>query len=298
MKSIKTFIYVFKKSLTEPKYYQHILKTPFWFSLKYLLILNLVLMLIESVIIAATVLPTINRKTEPVKNEIIKVSKNLFPRELKLVVTRGQLSTNVKEPYFVNPPVINMWLKNSDNSGGSPRNLITIDTNADIGEYEKYQTVFLLTKNSVAYPDRQNSLNTYKITQFPNNLNFYIDYAKYNKYHLKFLPYINLLPKIIFIGLISFLIIMPWFGAILLTIGNLFYLFWTTCLFWLIFKIQKKTFTYYQIFRLGMHGITIVILVGTLAGLLKIDLGIGLFISFIVWMVYVFKNISFQVNNG
>jgi len=298
MKSIKTFIYVFKKSLTEPKYYQDILKTSFWFSLKYLLILNLALMLIESVIIAVTVLPNINRKIEPVKNEIIKISRNFFPRELKVVVNRGQLSTNVKEPYIVNPPVINMWLKNSKNDEGSARNLITIDTNADIGQYEKYQTVFLLTKNSVVYPDRQNSLNTYKITQFPNNLNFYIDYAKYNKFYIKLLPYINLLPKVIFIGLIALLIMMPWFGAIFLTIGNLFYLFWTTCLFWLVFKIQKKSVTYYQIFRLGMHGITIVILVGTLASTLKIDLGIGLFISFVVWMIYVFKNVNFQVNNG
>ncbi|PIP64766.1 MAG: hypothetical protein COW16_04495 [Sphingomonadales bacterium CG12_big_fil_rev_8_21_14_0_65_65_10] len=294
MKFIKTFVHVLKKSLTEPKYYQDILKTSFWFSLKYLLILNLVLMLIESMILTITILPTINKKTELIKNEIIKQSKDFYPRELVMSINKGQLSTNVKEPYFFNPPEIIKLLQKNTSDNILYSNFITIDTKANVEKFREYRTLFLITKDSIVVPDRQKNMKTFRVSQFSNNFNFNLDYAKYNKFYLKTLPYINLLPQIIFLGLIIFIILMPWFGALFLTIGNLFYLLWTTCLFWVFFKIKKKSVTYYQLFRLGMHGITIIILVGTLASLLKIDLGIGLFTSFVVWMVFVFKNINFQ----
>ena len=256
--------------------------------------LNLMLMLIEAAIMAVGVLPNITKKTEPVKNEILNLSNNFFPRELVISINKGQLLTNVKEPYFINPPSINKWLQKSEIGQGNLVNLITIDTKANIEKYEKYQTVILLTKNSVIYPDRQSALKTYRVTQYPNNMNVYIDYARYKNFYIKTLPIINSLPRIVFFAAIAFIILIPWISTVFLTINNLFYLLWTTCLFWVVFKLKKKTVTYYQLFRLGMHGITIIILLGWFIRLLKVDLGIGIFLSFIIWMVFVFKNINFQ----
>src|SRR3989344_4178481 len=144
MKKIKRFFTIFKRSLLDPKYYHDILKAKFSFSLKYLYTLLFFLALIHALIFSAQIavfIPLIPRFIETAKT----VVQNTYPDELVITIKDGQLSTNVKEPYSIPLP--------KEFPDIFDQNLITIDTKAQVSDYPKYQSLALVTKDSIAFFD-------------------------------------------------------------------------------------------------------------------------------------------------
>src|SRR3989339_2239265 len=101
MNPLKTFFYSLKRSLFEPKYYNDVAETNFWFSFKYLWFLIFILTFIKTLTFVGLYLK--NRPgIQPEVNKIMIYAENFYPRELKLQIKNGQLSTNVPEPYVFN----------------------------------------------------------------------------------------------------------------------------------------------------------------------------------------------------
>jgi len=112
MKKLNTFWQTFQKSLLDFAYYKDIAKASFWFSFKYLFLLLICLSLVKSVQLG--VLYSSVRKNIPSYISIgQKELSALYPKELELRISNGNLYTNVQEPYTMEfPKVFGTWEEN------------------------------------------------------------------------------------------------------------------------------------------------------------------------------------------
>lgn len=282
MKLIRTFFYSLKKSLIEPKYYQDIKKTNFWFSFKYLLFLFFILTLINSLFLGSKYL--YNRPfIQPEVNKIYLEAKNLYPEELELKVRNGQLATNVQEPYVFNfdktkPSKINQM------------NLLTIDTNGSIENYPEYNTYVLATKNAIVYPSksRNNQIAQTSVTYFRDfKRDFTINKKNYDNLFNKISPYAQRAVFFVDWAVIIFLLLFLILGPILYTSSTLFGLIFLTFFAWLINLLFKKKYSYGQLFKMGIHASTWPILISEVVKYFKLPLKGFYTPLFLIWMVVI-----------
>ena len=102
MKKLKAFFYVYKNSMTSPKYYKEVLKTDLNFSLKYYLMLVLVASILITTIETVSVTPKI-------KSQISGFAENarqVYPDDLLIKVEEGKWSVNREEPFVIPMPQI------------------------------------------------------------------------------------------------------------------------------------------------------------------------------------------------
>lgn len=260
MNKLKTFWYVFKKSISSFSYYRVIPKTKFSFSLKYLFFLLLIVSLLSSIrfsLIVGKALP----KIPDFINKVQEDAKNFYPKELIVKVVNGEVSTNVKEPYYLD-------LKEVKDS-----HFITIDTKAKAEDLGKYNTLILITKTSIVTKDKETSYRIYPLNQLNKEnekLNVTINKRAYDAVVAKLLPYLKYLGPLA-IGLIIFsILVWPLLGASFSLSWKLFYLLFIAAIVWVVAKIMRKKLAFSKIYQMSMHAVTIPVIIGlvfTLAGL-------------------------------
>jgi hypothetical protein len=77
-----------------------------------------------------------------------------FPEELEVKIKAGQASVNVPEPYYINASkeILNTFLPSQDDQKPvSQIRLLVIDTASRAEDFERYQSLALLTKSSLVY---------------------------------------------------------------------------------------------------------------------------------------------------
>lgn len=260
-KRVKDFINTAKRSLTDLNYYKEVVKLPFKFSLKYLFFLLFILTLISSLKFASIlgfVIPKTPQLIAAAKDGV----KSLFPSGLVLTVRDGELSTNVKEPYYIDLPGV--W--------GSPKDthFITIDTKAKVDDIQSLNTLILLTKKSAVVKEKNNGLRVYPFSDIKETL--VLDRDTYNQFVSRFLPYLDYLPKILIILLILGILVWPFVGAGLWLIGELFYLLITSVILLLIATLMKRKIRYSKLYQMSMHALTLPLLISFSLGFLGINL--------------------------
>ena len=72
-----------------------------------------------------------------------------YPHGLELRIDKKGLTTNVKQPFYINFPKTRNFLGIKDKT-----NFITINTEATAEDYPTSKTLILLTKNSAVYPTK------------------------------------------------------------------------------------------------------------------------------------------------
>ncbi len=285
MNKLKIFFRTFVKSLTSPKYYRDVLKAKFSFSLKYLVLLLFLVNLIITVKIGIFVYKYYP-KAAPFVAEVKQVVVDFYPKELILTIKKQKISTNVKEPYYIDFPK-----QIAEPVSKVYKHLIVIDTKGKVDDYSKYSSVILVTADKMVTPDDQNKGN-YQIIPLADKLAEVPDGTKVDKklYDVgiqKILPYFDRVAKWIYILVLAGLILLPFAATGFGLLGKLFYLLWTTVLLWLLVKILKKKLDYSEIYRLGIHGLTLPIVVNSGLILLGIHLPLIYSLIFFVWMVVV-----------
>lgn len=283
MNKLKTWFYVFKRSLTDPSYYKELEKTKLSFSLKYLYLLLIFVFLITGVqfaILAFAVLPTLPSKINEYKQSLIKD----YPEGLEIKINNGELSTNQKEPFYVNFPQTRKLMNFKEKT-----NLITIDTKGDINEYPTYNTFILVGKKYIVAPDDNNS---YKLYPLDSEGQTVINKAAYLNFFTKADPFIQALPNIIFAMSLAAFTIFPFFAAGFSLLGKLSYLLILTLFLLLIAALMKKKYKFSTLYRLGIHGLTLPILVGSLLGLFGIFIPWLYTLLFLVWMGVVLNKLK------
>jgi|SRR3989344_277525 len=117
-----------KNSIYSPAFYRDLSSTPFSYSLKYYLKFALIVSFVMTVVLSAQLVPI---ASDFLKNLDSSVGK-YYPAELVLTIKNGELSTNVKEPYFV-------------------EKFVVIDTKTPFSaeQFAKYGASVWLTKNEI-----------------------------------------------------------------------------------------------------------------------------------------------------
>lgn len=281
---LQTFFYSFKRSLVDISYYPHIVKTKFSFSVKYLFVFIYFLILFQSLFFAGATLVLLPKTPEFVKHLKTRI-RTFYPSELIVNIRNGNLSTNVQNPYYIEIPELN----NSDEEN-TYRHTITIDTKASIDDYKKYNTLLLVTQKALVYPDRDGR-DTTKVTYFGKSKPIQLDKNKYDAFLTKYLHYLDYMPTVMIVLMILGVFLLPFVITPFVVLGKMLYLLILALCMWLVSQIFKNNLSYKKVYQLGIHALTLPILLTSLLSLFGVHISFLYTATLALWMVIILSKI-------
>ena len=296
MEKLKIFWRTFVNSLTKPSYYKDILQAKFSFSLKYLAFLLFLISLVGALKFTFGLLDLKPKLPEFIDKAKIVVM-NVYPDKLIITVKGGKISTNVKEPYFIEMP------EEVRDLGLISKNLVAIDTQGNVEDFEKYDSTILLTDEFAVLNDYQSGRPGYKVNPLKDYLKDVPDGVQMNKavyqtFANQVLPYIDKLPQYLMGLSLILIILMPFLGALLTLSGYMLYLILPVFILWIISKLMKKGLAYGKVFQLSMHGLTLPILISALITLYGKSFPFLFSIIFFGFMIFVLSRIPGKLNKS
>lgn len=231
----------FVKNLFSIKYYVGILTGSSRFQpIPAAIILALILSIKPSLFIFQTTLPLARN----LEKNVLNLIEEIYPQELEVKITSGQVSTNVTEPYYVTvrqETLENLFsLKHEDQNTRSKIRLLAIDTKGKADEFERYQSLALLTETNIVYY-KDNNVNIYPLREV-KDLAVNKDVIKSK---VKEINKNNKIEKMIVIGvLLAPFFIVLWSVAVRLAI-----FFLLTLIVYLMTKINQLPIGFKNIFR-------------------------------------------------
>jgi hypothetical protein len=244
MKKLKTFFYSLKNSISSPKYYEDIVKAKTKFSVKYYLMLSLLLSTVLTLAISIVVIPTTKKFLVDFSGNL----KNSYPEDLTVTFKEGKWDVNKEEPVLIPVPERVISQFPSDESVKIPSNIIVIDRKGTINDLDELNTFSLMNEENIIYKEQDGKVVAYPINQVPDteltkeNVDSFIDDLFQ---YIKNLPYF--LPIIILVTLFIFKYV----------IGGFFTILWVGFVVFIASFIIKKKLSYEAAFRIVTHAITI-----------------------------------------
>lgn len=259
MNPLQTFFYSLRRSLFDIKYYKDVAEASFGFSFKYLWFMMLILVLIKGTFAGAAYIR--NRPhIAPGVTRIMEYAKDMYPEELELNISKGQLTTNVTEPYIFDA------VPGSARRGEDPHMLI-IDTQGSIENYPYYNTYVLATRNAVVYPSKSNNNEIQQTSVFyfrDLKQDFTFNRSVYDGFINRIRPYAANVTPIVDSIVVSALIMFTLFGSLFMTFFVMAGLAVLTFFTWLVSLIFRKQYGYGSLFKMGMHAVTWPIIISEL----------------------------------
>lgn len=251
MKYLKTFWYIFTRSLADREYYRDVMKAPITFSIKYLYLFAVISAMVGVVMMGMAVFVSLPKIQEGVKNFKVN-SLEAYPIELVIKIENGELTSNVPEPYHISP----FKMKSEDYD-----HFITIDTKANVEDYRASRSIILLTRNAAVYPDNNTGARkagVYQVYEF-NRIQkpLVLDYTLYKNIIAKIEPLVNMIPLFVVGGMILFMLFAPFIGGAVVFMIWLVQLLVLSLVPWLISKLFKNNYSYRKVYQLGLHALTL-----------------------------------------
>lgn len=262
MNSLKFFFNVLTKSLTKFSYYKEIAKANFKFSLKYLFFLFYILSLIGSIVFSVSVGVLVLPRVPQIVSYLSSKAIDLYPSGLTITIKNGLVSTNEKEPFYVDS--LNQFGITKDFD-----HVLTIDTSASPSDIKNYKTLILITKDSFVTIKNNNS---YEVRPIDKSTNFTIDQKSYSNLLNQITPYLKYLQPALIGLLIMSLLIWPFISAAFSLLGQLVYLLIFSLIFFVLVKLLKKDLKFKKLYQLAMHASTLPVLLGTVISILGIHM--------------------------
>lgn len=280
MRKLQLFGRVLWRSCTDPAYYKDILKARASFSLKYLFVFAFLFSAVATVRYAysfAAFLPKLPQYVAMAREK----GAGFYPKDLVVTVKDGEVSTNVKEPYVIDLPFA--LPVDGDNN---PEHLLVIDTKATAERFTAYKSVVVVGKNTVYYRDDK-GYKFYPLTDMKGTT--VINKTLYDEWAGKVLPYLNYVPQIVYGAGTVGLLLLPFVGATGRMVEYLLALLVLTIFSLVIAKLLKKKLTYPILYRLGMHAITVPVLVTYFFQFFGISVPFLFPLVFVGWMGVVLR---------
>ena len=278
-KSIQTFIDVFWKSVSNKLFFKSILSEPFIYSLLFLFILLLILQIAsvwKNTLWIWNNVPTLHSQISVLENSL----ETIYPEELVLTIKDGELMSNVPEPYVIRTPPEWLRIFNINES----KNLAVIDTKADIEKFNSYDSLLLITKNSVVYND-QTGIHSQSFAKDSEEL--VIDKVRYTVFINFIRPLItNFIPFIKF-GLVFYVVFGPLIGASIWLLIYLFYVLCMSVILILISKMIQSYLIYSQIFHISIYGLTLPIVSTFVLSVVGVWIPFLFTLIFMTWMTII-----------
>jgi len=236
-----------RASIYSPAFYRELLGKPFSSSVKYYLALIIILAVVHAAVLSYTFVPLARSFLENLGPKVLE----FYPDNLVITIDDGVASSNVEEPYrlgwpegFETPPQFR-----------DVGNFIVVDTRNTF-ELERFRgedTMFLLSKDAIAYRT-DGGVDIQILDRVPD--------ATVDKSLVQSLVRnAESLPQIA----APFIVFLLFFGALLVLLSNLVYLLFGALLIWGFSYIRKTPLGYKKSYQVGIHAMTLGILLSSLA---------------------------------
>lgn len=188
--------------------------------------------------------------------KILNILPDLYPEDLIMTVENGELSTNYQEPFSLGQELLDAFDSSGKMSGSY--NLLTIDTEGSIEDFDSYGTILLVTKKGIgAKQSTRGETRFYPFTQFMTDKNlgqkYTFDSKAYSAILKELSPFMNQVPSMVFTLVVGAIIITVLFGPLLLITGWLFSLTILSILGLVAGKVIKRGHSYGYIYKMGMY---------------------------------------------
>jgi len=238
------FFKTISQSIYDPAFYQELPQKPFSFSLKYFYALALLLSVVLTASFTVSTVPAVYAFLKDIGPRFLA----FYPDDLTITIKNGKASSNAVEPFFFTVPSISPGMSPEE---AGQKNFLVIDTATpfSLKQFEQYDTLALLTREALVISDRGN-IRIYPLAKIPD-----IEITK----SLPTLIVQKIQPFIRFV--LPLLIVVVFFGFISLQSVNLLYLLIFSLFVWGIAKVKKLSVGYKKSYQIGIHAITLPLLI-------------------------------------
>lgn len=263
-----------KKSVYDPVYYQELLSRPAKYSIKYFFGLALLAALILSIALSFSIVPL-------VRHFVSELSPNLlgaYPEELVVTVANGTFSANVPQPYYIDPP--HGYASELAKNGFA--HLVVIDTLSDVtpDRFSAYATLVWFAARHVVVADTNGQM---KINEYEPGTDFILDKAKFATLVHAAEPYFKWAAPVVVAAVFV--------GMSIAQMFNLLYLVFGAVLIFLLGRFAlKQKWTYGASYRIGLHALTLPILLDTALALFGRSLSVLPFFATAIMLAVVYVN--------
>jgi|GEM_PF-6657071 len=272
------FIDTLKSSIYDPVFYRGLPGTPLRSSLSYFAKLAILLTVIGTIFFGISVLPPLTRF---LKNDNLVRIANYFPEDLTFTLRGGTVSINGADPRYIDGP------------GGydGSKHLIVIDTKTVLtpeteavfleDTMKKHDASIWISKDSVILIDEDGAISRTPLNGIPN---LTITQEKVLHWIENFRTMASFIPLILLILIFLFI-----FGAYF---TNLIYLFLIAFIIMLIGKSKGLILKYRDAYHVGIHAISLGMLVDMFFAVVPGFSGAIPFLSLAITLVTVTFNIT------
>ena len=241
MKSVKAFPYIFFHSLTSITYYKDILRSNRKLSIKYFVVLASLASLVTSLNLAFKVTPNVRSTIDKVLSQM----EAMYPNDLVIKTENNTWQINKPEP-LVMPFVDAQEMEQQK----LPKNFIVFSKQGTIDDLEKFDTFILVNEKNVIVRG-SDKIESYPLKDVPN--------GEFNKQ--KMTTAINNLRG--FLGFLEagIIVLLSFFVILYNFAFRVVYLFVVAAIVWIIGIVASSNLTYRQSFRIGLHTMTLPIVI-------------------------------------
>ena len=231
-------------SIYSPKFYSTILQKSFKQAIGYFLLLSLLLSSIHLIILINPILIETPKRLTGFIADVI----DCYPKDLEIKITNGQTSTNMAEPFVISS------CKSLNEKGQS---IVVIDTTTpySAAKFDAYKTDAWVTKDTIFYKKNNYEISSYSLNQVKD---FKLNKDTLNSYSNNISHWYK------FIGPV--LLLLSFAGIYLSYDLRLIHLLFLSALIFVLGKIFKQDIAYGQSYKVGLHVLTLGLIVELLVG--------------------------------
>jgi hypothetical protein len=234
MRKLKTFSYCFYRSATSPKYYLDILKTKPRFTVRYYIALTLFAALLVTLATGVRMFPFIKQDASNFSQQI----RTLYPSGLTITLKDGQWTANKPEPVIIPFP------KPSGSEPGDFENFAVFYKQGTVEDLKTYKTLVLVNETNVVVTDPSGTITSRPIKNFKDMEITADSVNKFSDLALRFTPYI-------------LLVLIAARSVFFYVLGNISMIFFVGVAVYVFAKSNKKNLKFGQALRIGVHTLTI-----------------------------------------
>lgn len=234
LKPVRTFVHVFKGSVSDLQYYLDILNAPLKFSIKFVCAFYLILGVVLTALFTFSDLPKIRSILNQVETNVLSA----LPDDIFFIWSNQTLNSNQISP-------IEIPLQELDQATVSPENLLIIDTSND-QKPDQIPSILFLNQKKLYTNSLSGDFNEISLNELIEQ-----EEATYNKADIQVILSQS---KAFFNDVLD---ILPFFAYIVLSLGlfvvRLFMVAIDAIIFQFLFQILNKPIKYLKVFQLSLH---------------------------------------------
>ncbi|OHA83515.1 MAG: hypothetical protein A2937_00190 [Candidatus Yonathbacteria bacterium RIFCSPLOWO2_01_FULL_47_33b] len=236
---MKTIFETFKKSLHNPDFYRGVASASLGSALRYYVKAIFVLAVVATIAFSIILAP---RGVRFIRDSAPSLVRSYYPTEMVVTIKKGEVSTNIAEPFVVVGSGVTRDILQEDNLD----NLLVIDTVHDFNMkmFEEHKTLILLTKTEVATQNNKGNVTIQSLRNTPDTI---IDQTKL----LAFVGKIQAgLPYLVPLGILATLVSL-FLGYVVYLIP----LFLFALIPFLLAKVRKMPLTYSGAYKMSIYAV-------------------------------------------